>query len=290
MWRLALEGTFPGIPVSPRSVRFCPHTTAHNTLQSIIVQFTSLKGSAVRGSAATGLYKHCRYEAQLQHFRLEFHCLLLEPGNIAHLPPGAYVAECQVIGSKEFEAAQALLSIAGNYSSYCSAVCATPPTNAIGQAIAQPPVINRPANAASFIASPATPAANDSIVVEIVERETAQKWGSSTGNSVVVHVVSRDNSGGEGPPTDAQVLVKAEPEGETGIAQDGQLQQSGRNVDLVSYCDSVVRGDRGQGEAGVICEESSAAALCKKRAFTETASEEERKHKESRHVVSNAAM
>jgi hypothetical protein len=43
------------------------------------------------------MYKHCRYIAELMHYKVEFHCLLLETEeNIARLPPGAYVSELHI--------------------------------------------------------------------------------------------------------------------------------------------------------------------------------------------------
>jgi hypothetical protein len=51
----------------------------------------------VRGTKSTGMYKHCRYVAELMHYKVEFHCLLLETEeNIARLPPGAYVSELHI--------------------------------------------------------------------------------------------------------------------------------------------------------------------------------------------------
>jgi hypothetical protein len=61
-------------------------------------KFTSLKGSSVRGTKATGLYKHCRYVVDMIHYKVEFHCLLLEEkGNVAQLLPGAYVSELHIV-------------------------------------------------------------------------------------------------------------------------------------------------------------------------------------------------
>jgi hypothetical protein len=48
----------------------------------------------VRGTAATGYFKHCRYSVRFTHHQLEFHCLLIEKeDNFAELLPGAYAFE-----------------------------------------------------------------------------------------------------------------------------------------------------------------------------------------------------
>jgi hypothetical protein len=63
----------------------------------LLCQFTSLKGSTVRGTKAEGQYKHCRYFVGMTHYEIEFHCLLLEEDdNIAQLPLGAYVSALHI--------------------------------------------------------------------------------------------------------------------------------------------------------------------------------------------------
>jgi hypothetical protein len=48
----------------------------------------------VRGTAATGYFKHCRYSVWFTHHQIEFHCLLIEKeDNFAELLPGAYAFE-----------------------------------------------------------------------------------------------------------------------------------------------------------------------------------------------------
>jgi hypothetical protein len=57
-------------------------------------QFSSLRGSSVRGTAATEFFKHCRYSVRFTHHQIEFHCLLIEKeDNFAELLPGAYAFE-----------------------------------------------------------------------------------------------------------------------------------------------------------------------------------------------------
>jgi hypothetical protein len=67
----------------------------------LLCQFTSLKGSTVRGTKAEGQYKHCRYFVGMTHYEIEFHCLLLEEDdNIAQLPPGAYISALHITEKK----------------------------------------------------------------------------------------------------------------------------------------------------------------------------------------------
>jgi hypothetical protein len=93
IWFTALRRNFPDLQVWTLTFRgnLCSFMTY------VHCKFTSLKGSSVRGTKATGLYKHCRYFVNMTHYDVEFRCLLLENlDNVAQLLPGAYVSELHI--------------------------------------------------------------------------------------------------------------------------------------------------------------------------------------------------
>lgn len=125
------------------------------------VQFISLKGSSIRGTKSTGLFKHCRYRVELKNFAMEFHCMLVTPEHgMQRIAAGAYVSECRVVTHPPAMSAPRVLYnseggfyFSSNSSNSGSSSGATTRESSAGSTISQAPASTSTNNTASIAAA-----------------------------------------------------------------------------------------------------------------------------------------